>query len=99
MMDKRLKLSDVIKREIGNKTQAQIAKESGISSSVLNDWVACRRNPGGKNFYQLYKLAKYFSLTLEELLFDERPNKTVVLSQTIFRDKGTEYKISITKVK
>lgn len=94
-----LKLSKVLKREIGTRTQASVAEGAGISKTLLNDWVSSRRNPGGKNFPQLLKLAKYLGLSLEELLFDIKPTKKQVLAQARFTDQGNEYRINIEKLR
>lgn len=96
---KELQLSKVLKREIGRRTQAEVADESGVPRSLLNDWVTSRRNPGGKNLFQLLQLAKYFGITLEELLFDTKPQDKTVLAQTRFTDGGSEYKICIEKIR
>tara|TARA_B100001248_G_scaffold262012_1_gene255543 strand:- start:2806 stop:3195 length:390 start_codon:yes stop_codon:yes gene_type:complete len=93
----KVKLADVIKRELAGRTQAQVAKEAGISSSLLNDWCASRRNPSGKNFPELRKLAMYFGLSMEELIFDLNRKPRMVLCSTRFQDNGIEYVVSIEK--
>jgi transcriptional regulator with XRE-family HTH domain len=93
-----IKLSKVLQREIGDRQQTSVAKDVGISKQLLNDWLGARRFPSEKNFPQLYRLAKYFGLTLEELLFDIPASNRKTIAQTIFSDDDKEYKISIERI-
>jgi transcriptional regulator with XRE-family HTH domain len=94
-----IKLSQVLKRELGNRKQTNVAKECGIGKSLLNDWLSARRIPSAKNLPQLYKLAKYLGLTLEQLLFDTSPTSCQTISSTRFTDGGVEYRVNIEKVR
>ena len=94
-----IKLSQVLKREIGTRKQTDVAKECGISKSLLNDWIAARRLPSAKNLPHLLKLARCLGLTLEQLLFDENHSDSKIIASTRFSDGPVEYRINIEKVK
>lgn len=96
---KTLKLNSVLDRELKGKNITLVAKEAGISKSLLHDWYKGRRLPSSKNFPMLLKLARYFGLSLEELLFDKESGSKVTLSSTVFSDGANQYRVEIEKVK
>ena len=97
-MAKEIKLSSVLHRELKDKVISRVAKEVGISVSILHDWYSSARKPSAKNMWQLKKLADHLGLSLEEILFDEKTERQII-SSTTFCDKGASYRICIEKVK
>ncbi|MBN8538727.1 MAG: helix-turn-helix transcriptional regulator [Deltaproteobacteria bacterium] len=97
-MKKEIKLSQVLQRELKGKVISRVAKEIGISVSILHDWYSSSRKPSAKNMWHLKKLADYLGLTLEQILFDEKSEKQTI-SSTTFSDRGVQYRINIEKVK
>lgn len=95
---KEIKLSQVLHRELKGKVISKIAKEVGISVSILHDWYSSSRKPSAKNMWQLKKLADYLGMTLEQILFDEK-NDRQIISSTSFTDRGVHYRINIEKIK
>lgn len=93
-----IKLSKVLQRELKGKVLADVAKEAGISKSLLHDWAVAGRLPAGKNIPQLRKLAKYLALTLEELLFEDSGETKIVLASTTFTDHQSQYRVNIEKL-
>ena len=79
---------------------SKVARELGISKSLLSDWVSSRRSPSLKNVGLLKKLADYVGLTLEELLLgkDSREEGTVITS-LLFQDENRNYSIKIKRMK
>ena len=97
-MKKEIKLSQVLQRELKGKVVSRVAKEIGISGSLLHDWYSSARKPSAKNMWHLKKVADYLGLTLEEILFDESKEKQTI-SSTVFSDRGVQYRVNIEKVK
>ena len=93
-----MKLSQVLKRELKGKVISRVAKEVGLSISLLHDWHSSARKPSAKNMWQLKKLADYLGLSLEEILFDEKKEREII-SSTVFSDGGIQYRVNIEKVK
>lgn len=52
----------------GNKTQAMVAKETGLAQSTIAMWELGERVPTDKN---KIVLAKYYNKTVEELFFSQ----------------------------
>ena len=50
-------------------SQQQIAEKTGIARSMISDYENGKKEP---TLSALDKLAKYFNLTLEELVYDKR---------------------------
>lgn len=98
LMKKEIRLSQVLKRELKGKVLSRIARDVGISVSIIHDWYSSARRPSAKNLWQLKKLADYLGLTLEEILFDETSERQII-SSTTFVDRGVLYRINIEKVK
>lgn len=97
-MKKEIKVSQVLQRELKGKVLSRVAKEVGISVSILHDWYSSSRKPSAKNMWQLKMLAEYLGLTLDEILFDEKREKQII-SSTEFTDRGVQYRVNIEKVK
>ena len=95
---KDIKLSQVLQRELKGKVLSRVAKEIGVSVSILHDWYSSSRKPSAKNMWQLKKLADYLGLTLEQVLFDEKGERQII-SSTTFTDRGVQYRVSVEKVK
>ena len=97
-MEKEIKLSKVLKRELKGKVLSRVAKEVGISVSILHDWSSSSRKPSAKNMWQLRALAEHLGLTLEQILFDEK-KECQVISSTTFMDGEIEYRVNIERIK
>lgn len=95
---KEIKVSQVLQRELKGKVLSRVAKEVGISVSILHDWYSSSRKPSAKNMWQLKMLAEHLGLTLDEILFDEKREKQII-SSTVFTDRGVQYRVNIEKVK
>lgn len=95
---KEIKLSQVLQRELKGKILSRVAKEIGVSVSILHDWYSSSRKPSAKNMWQLKKLADYLGLSLEQILFDEKIERQII-SSTTFTDRGVQYRVNIEKVK
>ena len=97
-MKKEIKLSQVLKRELKGKVLSRVAKEVGISVSILHDWYSSSRKPSAKNLWQLKMLADYLGLSLEQILFDEKREHQII-SSTTFTDGGIQYRVNVEKIK
>jgi transcriptional regulator with XRE-family HTH domain len=97
-MKKSICLSQVLQRELKGKVLSRVARELGMSVSLLHDWYSSARKPSAKNLWQLKLLAEYLGLTLDEILFGETGGKQVI-SSTTFNDRGVQYRVNIEKVK
>ena len=97
-MKKDIRLSQVLRRELKGKVLSRVAREVGMSVSLLHDWYSAARKPSAKNLWQLKILAEHLGLTLDEILFDDQGAKQII-SSTTFSDRGIQYRINIEKVK
>lgn len=97
-MNQDLKLSKVLKRELKGKVLSRVARDVGISVSLLHDWFSSSRKPSAKNLWQLRLLADHLGLSLEEILFDEK-REPQVIGSTTFIDRGVQYRINIEKLR
>lgn len=97
-MKKDIRLSQVLQRELKGKILSRVAREVGMSVSLLHDWYSSARKPSAKNLWQLKVLAEHLGLTLDEILFDDQMSKQTI-SSTTFSDRGVQYRINIEKVK
>ncbi len=48
-------------------TASALAREAGIPTTTLSNWIA---GQSPKNIQQVYQVSKYFGLTIEQLIFD-----------------------------
>jgi hypothetical protein len=97
-MKKEIKLSQVLRRELKGKILSRVAREVGMSVSLLHDWHNSSRKPASKNLWQLKMLAEHLGLTLDEILFDELGRKQTI-STTTFTDRGVQYRVNVEKVR
>lgn len=102
MNETKLKLNEVIRRELHKRSQSlnQVAKDCGIPVSVLHGWhqgVA----PSGRNLHLLDQLATYWALPMGVLLFDKKegPADSEVLFSSTFKDGVIQYKLVIEKMR
>lgn len=98
VVKKDIKLSQVLQRELKGKVLSRVAKEIGVSVSILHDWYSSSRKPSAKNMWQLKKLADYLGLSLEQIIFDEKTDRQII-SSTTFTDRGIQYRVNIEKIK
>ena len=97
-MKREVKLSKVLQRELKGQVISKVSREIGLVGSLLHDWISGARAPSAKNMSQLKMVADHLGLTLEEILFDEKTDHELI-SSTTFVDRGTQYRVSIEKVK
>ena len=97
-MKNEIRLAKVLQRELEGKVLSRVAREVGMSISLLHDWFSSARKPSAKNLWQLKLLAEHLGLSLDEILFDEQKGKQVI-SSTTFTDRGVQYRVNIEKVK
>lgn len=67
-----LKLKDQLRLLLkeNDLTAAQLARKSGISKQTLSNWLS---GESPRKLEDVHKVAKFFSVSLEELLFAEHP--------------------------
>ena len=92
------RISDILNERLAGKNLSKVARELGISKSLLADWVASRRLPSLKNIGAVAKLATYLGLTLEQLLLGSQ-HEVKVISAVSFEDEKRVYRLSIERVK
>ena len=92
------KISDVLKKRLAGENLSKLARELGISKSLLADWVASRRLPSLKNIEAVAKLAEYLGLSLEQLLLGKESERKVISAVT-FDDEKRTYRINIERLK
>lgn len=90
MFDKKLKSL----LESHNLSVAELAKRTGVPRSTIQSWIA-KATP---NIYQVEKVANYFNVTVDELVFDKKPKNSVEELFTEALIHSGHYKISITKL-
>ncbi len=82
-MKKEIKLSQVLQRELKGKVISRVAKEIGISVSILHDWYSSSRKPSAKNMWHLKKLADYLGLAFRALLMRRKLNFRPSIENTV----------------
>lgn len=95
---KEIKVSQVLQRELKGKVLSRVAKDVGMSVSILHDWYSSSRKPSAKNMWQLKMLAEHLGLSLDEILFDEKREKQII-SSTVFTDRGVQYRVNVEKIR
>lgn len=92
------RISDVLKKRLEGENLSKVARELGISKSLLADWVASRRLPSLKNIDAVAKIANYLGLTLEQLLLGKDDDRRIISAVT-FDDDNRRYRINIERLK
>ena len=92
------KISEVLKEHLEGKNLSQIARELGISKSLLADWVSSRRLPSMKNIDAVAKVANYLGLSLEQLLLGVKEERKIISAVT-FEDEKRSYRVNIERLK
>lgn len=90
MFDKKLKKL----LQSHNLSVTDLAKLTGVPRSTIQLWTA----GGTPNVYQLEKVATYFKITIDELVFDKKEKQP---TEDLFIEEFTHsghYKIQITKL-
>lgn len=90
--------SKILRERLAGRNLSQLARELGISKSLLADWVGARRIPSLRNIGAIAKLADHLGLTLEQLLLGNKQEKRVISAIT-FDDDSREYRINIERLK
>ena len=68
-------------------TQDELAKELNISRVTVNYWENEKRTP---NVYEVSKLAKFFNISEEQLIYDSKSNEAVVRKNALLVLKNLE---------
>ncbi len=68
-------------------TQDELAKELNISRVTVNYWENEKRTP---NVYEVSKLAKFFNISEEQLIYDSKSNEAVVRKNALLALKDLE---------
>lgn len=92
------KISEILRERLEGENLSKIARELGISKSLLADWVASRRLPSLKNIEAVAKLAAYLGLSLEQLLLGKEDGRKVISAVT-FEDEKRSYRVNIERLK
>lgn len=92
------KISEILRERLEGENLSKIARELGISKSLLADWVASRRLPSLKNIAAVARLASYLGLSLEQLLLGKDDGRKIISAVTFDEDKRT-YRINIERLK
>lgn len=92
------KISSILGERLAGKNLSQVARDLGISKSLLADWVAARRLPSLRNVDAIARLASYLGLSLEELLLGGKSEKKIISAVT-FDDDSRQYRVNIERVK
>ncbi len=93
-----VKMTEILQERLKGQNLSKVARELGISKSLIADWVSARRLPSMKNIGAVAKLANYLGLTLEELLLGKENGKKVISAVT-FEDEKRAYRINIERIK
>lgn len=91
-------ISEILKERLAGQNLSKVARELGISKSLLADWVAARRLPSLKNIQAVAKLANYLGLSLEQLLL-AKAQESKIISAVSFEDDKRVYRLSIERLK
>lgn len=92
------KLSQILNERLKGQNLSQVARELGISKSLLADWVASRRLPSMKNIEAVAKVAAYLGLSLEQLLLGKDSERRIISAVT-FEDERRSYRVNIERLK
>lgn len=92
------KISIILRKRLAGKNLSQVARELGISKSLLSDWVASRRLPSLKNIESVARVANYLGLSLEQLLLGKESDRKIISAIT-FDDENRSYRINIERLK
>ena len=98
----KVKLSQVIQREMKSRgiSVTSLARETSIPRTTIFDWTSGKL-PSAKNIHHLGTLSDYFSISLNELLFDikDKNNEQEILFSSTFRDENHQYRLVVEKIK
>lgn len=92
------KISEILRQRLEGENLSKVARELGISKSLLADWVASRRLPSLRNIDAVAKVATYLGLTLEQLLLGKEQDRKLISAVT-FEDGNRAYRINIERLK
>jgi len=74
-------------------TASALSREAGVPTTTLSNWIA---GQSPKNIKQVYKVCQYFGLTMEELIFDAKPQSKK--DPNLLRDLNSEIHAGIYEV-
>lgn len=92
------KISKILSDRLKGQNLSKVARELGISKSLLADWVSSRRLPSLKNIEAVARVANYLGLSLEQLLLGKDSDRKIISAIT-FEDDKRAYRINIERLK
>lgn len=92
------KINDILRERLEGENLSKVARELGISKSLLADWVGGRRVPSLKNIEAVAKIASYLGISLEQLLLGKDTERKIISAIT-FEDEKRAYRINIERLK
>jgi transcriptional regulator with XRE-family HTH domain len=95
----KLQFHKVLSKKLKGQNLTQVARDIGVSQSLLHDWCKARRTPNLSSAETIKKLADYLGVSFEELLFGEesKPSEKI-LSSVSFSDDNKTYNIQIRRL-
>lgn len=76
-----------------NLTASALSREAGVPTTTLSNWLA---GQSPKNIHQVYQVSQYFGLTIEELIFDAKPQ--IIRASDPLKDLTSEIHAGIYEV-
>ncbi len=92
------KITEILRERLKGENLSEVARELGISKSLLADWTSSRRLPSMKNIEAVAKLAAYLGLSLEQLLLGKDDERKIISAIT-FEDDKRKYRVNIERLK
>jgi transcriptional regulator with XRE-family HTH domain len=92
------KISEILRTRLKGKNISKLAREIGVSKSLLSDWISSRRLPSLRNIESVAKVAAYLGLTLDQLLLGRETDRKNI-STVSFEDDRRSYRIHIERLK
>jgi len=86
-----------LKTKLESENISRLSRELKIPKTLLFEWKSANRKPAFKNLPHIRKLADYFGVSLEELLFGEEDPS--LISSVMFEDNKRKYRIKIERLK
>lgn len=91
--------SKMLNKLLEGKSVTQVAKDIGVSKSLLSEWRSSKRGPNLSSLHHVKALADYLGVDFEELIFGEEKRESEVLTTVNFKDENKTYNITITRIK
>lgn len=89
--------SKTLRLRLNGMNLSQLSRELKIPSTLLFEWKQSKRMPSFKNMNHVRRLAAYFGLTLEELLFGEDVNE--IIATSTFEVNRVKFRVRIERMR